>query len=146
MWRPTPGQAPAFHQRPVQETAEQAAARVLRRENARKARLLQEEKRKIAEARAEALLLHHLSPQQVADLKAKKCFYVFTKDGHRYRVDRGSHGNVKKVDAQDRIIESLCIQPVGVPIPDILLAQKLMLECNEEEFRRIANIVRRRAA
>lgn len=100
-----------------------------------------------AKARAEALLVACLSPQQREDLDKKNCFYIVVdgKDGkkERYRIDRGSHGNVKQVDDRGSIIRSFCIQPAGVPEGDILLTQKLWLEASEEtreEFWATANI------
>jgi hypothetical protein len=100
-----------------------------------------------AEKRAEDLLRLCLSPQQIEDLEKKKCFYVEIegKAGkkERYRIDRGSHGNVKQIDERGSIIRSFCIQPSGVPAGDILLTQKLWLEASEEtreEFWATANI------
>lgn len=100
-----------------------------------------------AKRRAEDLLRVCLSPQQREDLDNKNCFYIVVdgKDGkkERYRIDRGSHGNVKQVDERGSIIRSFCIQPAGVPEGDILLTQKLWLEASEEtreEFWATANI------
>lgn len=100
-----------------------------------------------AEKRAEDLLRLCLSPQQIEDLEKKKCFYVEIdgKSGkkERYRIDRGSHGNVKQIDDKGSIIRSFCIQPSGVPVGDVLLTQKLWLEASEEtreEFWATANI------
>jgi hypothetical protein len=100
-----------------------------------------------AKRRAEALLIACLSAQQREDLDKKNCFYIMVdgKDGkkERYRIDRGSHGNVKQVDDRGSIIRSFCIQPAGVPEGDILLTQKLWLEASEEtreEFWATANI------
>lgn len=106
---------------------------------------------RMAEKRAEDLLRLCLSPQQIEDLEKKKCFYVeiegpsFMKSGkkERYRIDRGSHGNVKQIDDKGSIIRSFCIQPSGVPAGDVLLTQKLWLEASEEtreEFWATANI------
>lgn len=100
-----------------------------------------------AEKRAEDLLRLCLSPQQIEDLEKKKCFYVEiegkTGKKERYRIDRGSHGNVKQIDDKGSIIRSFCIQPSGVPVGDVLLTQKLWLEASEEtreEFWATANI------
>jgi hypothetical protein len=100
-----------------------------------------------AEKRADDLLRLCLSPKQIDDLEKKNCFYVEI-DGRggkkeRYRIDRGSHGNVKQIDDKGSIIRSFCIQPSGVPAGDILLTQKLWLEASEEtreEFWATANI------
>jgi hypothetical protein len=102
---------------------------------------------KLAEKRAEDLLRLCLTPQQIEDLEKKSCFYVEVagKNGkkERYRIDRGSHGNVKQIDEKGSIIRSFCIQPSGVPVGDVLLTQKLWLEASEEtreEFWATANI------
>lgn len=100
-----------------------------------------------AKRRADDLLRTFLSPAQREDLDKKNCFYITVdgKDGktERYRIDRGSHGNVKQVDDRGSIIRSFCIQPDGVPNGDVLLTQKLWLESSEEtreEFWATANI------
>lgn len=100
-----------------------------------------------AKQRAEELLRACLSAEQREDLDKKKCFYILVegKDGkkERYRIDRGSHGNVKQIDERGSIIRSFCIQPGGVPEGDVLLTQKLWLEASEEtreEFWATANI------
>ena len=100
-----------------------------------------------AKRRAEDLLRVCLSAKQREDLDNKNCFYIVVdgKNGkkERYRIDRGSHGNVKQVDDRGSIIRSFCIQPAGVPEGDVLLTQKLWLEASEqtrEEFWATANI------
>jgi hypothetical protein len=100
-----------------------------------------------AKARAEELLRTCLSSAQKEDLDKKNCFYIVVdgKNGkkERYRIDRGSHGNVKQVDEKGSIIRSFCIQPTGVPEGDVLLTQKLWLESSDEtraEFWATANI------
>ncbi|HYX20471.1 MAG TPA: hypothetical protein VFA98_06455 [Thermoanaerobaculia bacterium] len=102
---------------------------------------------KAAEKRAEDLLRLCLTPQQIEDLDKKRCFYVEVEGKgekkERYRIDRGSHGNVKQIDDRGSIIRQFCIQPSGVPNGDVLLTQKLWLEASEEtreEFWATANI------
>ena len=107
-----------------------------RRESAARARL---HDRMEADRRAEALLRGCLSPEQQEDLETKACFYVVTPGGKRYRIDRGSHGNVKRLDEAGRILAGYCAQPGGVPIADSMLAQKLALEADEVGFLRVAN-------
>ncbi len=102
---------------------------------------------KMAEKRSNDLLRMCLSPQQIEDYEKRKCFYVEIagKGGkkERYRIDHGSHGNVKQIDDKGSIIRSFCIQPSGVPLADVLLTQKLWLEASDEtreEFWATANI------
>jgi hypothetical protein len=101
------------------------------------------EYRRVAEAKAELLLQRLLTPEQRETLKKKSCFYMYSK-GKKYRIDRGQHGNVKLLDANDKIVESYCIQPKGgIPDADAMAAQKLLLEADPETFVRVANITRR---
>lgn len=100
-----------------------------------------------AKKRAEQLLLTCLSPEQREDLAKKGCFYVKIPIGggkfERYRIDRGTHGNVKQLDERGSIIRSFCVQPDGVPVADSMLTQKLFLEADDQtraKFWETANI------
>ena len=106
------------------------------------ARRQQEEERRAAEGRAERLLLALLTPEQRDDYKNKRCFYTQV-NGQHFRIDFGTTNNVKRIDpVTKRVIEGLCIHPSfrhGCPTPDVLVAQKLMLETQPERFMQIAN-------
>lgn len=104
-------------------------------------RLYQEEQqlRFAAEQKAEKLLLSILSPEQKEDLAKRQCFFLYSK-GKKYRVDRGSHGNVKLLNERDQVVESYCVQPRGVPAADAMAAQKLMLETDPDLLRKLANV------
>ena len=100
--------------------------------------------RSAAEKRAELLLQEVLSPKQREELAAKRYFTMETiaKTGERriYRIHRGRSRNVEQVDESGRRIKMLCAHPVAlVPDPDTMIAQKFMLETQEEDFLRIAN-------
>lgn len=95
--------------------------------------------RAAARARATKLLMEHLTPEQRKELEEKNCFYLYTQSGGRYRIDRGTHGNVKVLDKDNKIVATLCGQPNGVPDEDAMLAQVLMLRTNEQQYRRVAN-------
>lgn len=120
------------------ETRREAAAR-RRREREEAARLeAQMRERGKAEQRAEKLLIEHLTEEQQNTLAVFNYFDV--KVGERiYRIRRGTHGNVRLVDEAGIERVSYCIQPPGVPAADAMLAQKLHLEANEQEFLRVAN-------
>lgn len=125
------------------EQARQAAERrtVWERQRAKEA-----EERQAAEAKAEALLLEHLTPEQRDSYTRKKEFEVQTESGRRYRLRHGWAGNVDELDENGRAVNRLCIHPaVHVPNPDNLLAQKLLLQWDEERFRKIANHTRLQA-
>lgn len=97
-----------------------------------------------ARERAEKLLFENLTPRQAEELRAKGYFTVMgppRREGqYQYRVRRGRSGNVTRHDQAGTPIERLCIHPVeNVPDADTMLAQKLMIENEEELFLRIAN-------
>jgi hypothetical protein len=102
-----------------------------------------------ASVRAERLLVEHLSDEQRAEYELLKRFHVIVGD-RKYRVERGWSGNVKLIEAApdgEFVVESHCIHPrEQVPYEDNMLAQKLLLEADEEAFRRISNISRLRRA
>lgn len=113
--------------------------------------------RKLAEEKAEKLLLSVLSPEQRDEYLKHGRFHVRTADGRLYRINKGRHGNMelleRDADGELIIAENLCVhvQP-NCPNQDNMVAQKLMIESGmEDELRRIANISdyrrrRRRAA
>lgn len=135
--RETPAQLRAREEQEAQYRREQQAANARYDEERRAA----ENRRKEAEDRAMKLLISMLDEQQRADLKRDKHFFVEAPSGRLYRINYGTHGNVKVVDRVTRkVIESLCIQPDGVPAGDANLMQKLLIETAEETFRAHANI------
>lgn len=128
-------------------SAEQRAAWREREREIEERAAKERERRKAAEQKAEDLLLANLSPEQVDEYKRMKRFSVHLPDGKVYRIRKGFAGNVELVKPGEggRIerLENLCIHPAErIPDQDNMLAQKLLLEANEPEFRRIANITR----
>jgi hypothetical protein len=113
-------------------------------EEARRLQLARERvaKREAANSRAESLLKAFLDRNQQQAFEQHRYFEVLSGDGkRRYRLTEGWAGNVQVFDDNDRHVETLCIHPrVHAPMGDHLLAQKLMLETDEEQFRRTANI------
>lgn len=96
--------------------------------------------REAAERRAEELLQQYLNDQQRRQYAKEKKFLVLAGDGATFELEHKWSGNAREFDSKGRPIQRLCIHPKdSVPIPDHLLAQKLMLETNPAEFRRIAN-------
>lgn len=97
-------------------------------------------------ARARKLLVENLTEEQRAEFEEKKQFHVRSRSGKLYRVTHGVAGNIYRVE---NVTESpkwgerrrFCIHPTDheVPAEDVMLAQKLWLEGNEEEFLRVAN-------
>jgi hypothetical protein len=107
----------------------------------------EEDRRNRTEAaeKAEKLLMTCLTAEQQMQWRTRKCFYVTTRSGRRYRFDSNTYqGNVKLVEQRmggdDLVLSSFCIHlPHHIPLCDHLLAQKLMLEADEPTFMRIAN-------
>lgn len=104
-----------------------------------------------ARERADRLLQEGLSRRQRRELRRARRFTVYNRRSRRrYRIiaGMGKHGNIEEIDADGSVVNEICAAPAGaLPEGDYLLAQKLHLELNEEEFRQAANITPvRRAA
>jgi hypothetical protein len=83
------------------------------------------------------LLEKALTAEQLGDLFAKGYFCVKGK-WFTYRIREGHAGNVDALDG-DRLISRFCAHPLGrVPVYDVMLAQKLWIETDEEMFLREA--------
>jgi hypothetical protein len=95
---------------------------------------------KEAEKRALELLRSCLTPYQLKHFIKHNSIPVTTKKGNLYVIQKGVAGNIKKM-IQDKAVESLCCHPnYDFPTEDCMLTQKLMLENDEDGFRKIANI------
>jgi hypothetical protein len=113
-------------------TPEQVAAEL----QAQADRLAEEQ---AAAARARVILEENLTEEQRKQLADNNWFEVITPKG-TYRIRRGWAGNVDRLDDGGRVRDRFCIHPSeSVPPEDNMLAQKLLLEANEEMFLRIAN-------
>jgi hypothetical protein len=91
-----------------------------------------------AERLARHLLRDVLSPRQRAQYDSKGFFDVTGgQTGTRYRIRTGSQMNVEELGGP---LRTMCFVPKGgVPIGDILLAQKLALELMEEDTLKVAH-------
>jgi hypothetical protein len=100
--------------------------------------LLEQEARRTAEERAEKLLTENLSGRQLAGYRQTGTIVVHGRHA-RYRIRGGRSMNIDVVDKRGKVSHRLCAYP-GEPIPqaDTMLAQKLWLEGNEDEFLRVA--------
>ncbi len=99
--------------------------------------------RKLAEEKALQLLLENLEENQAEIFKKTGAIPVVARSGRRYSIRKGTSGNVDELDGQTAKAKArLCFHPVdySIPVYDVMLAQKLMLETSEEEARKIANI------
>jgi hypothetical protein len=106
-------------------------------------------RKRVAARKARALLLDHLDDEQRAELETARYFHVETAGGRRrYRIRTGYAGNVDLVRDGDREappggrLATYCAHLVepNVPDHDHMLVQSLMLQCNEAEFLRMANV------
>lgn len=87
-----------------------------------------------AVAKARALLERTLTPEQSRDLLVRGYFQVKGKR-FSYRIREGHSGNVDALDAAGRVVSRFCAYPLGrVPVYDVMLAQKLWLETDENMF------------
>lgn len=96
-----------------------------------------------AKSRAEGLLREHLTDRQKSDLESHLYFDVVNFRSKRYyRIKRGRAGNVFLLDGpHGRAVKKFCCHPnENVPDADTMLAQKLLIEFNEELFLKTANI------
>jgi len=91
-----------------------------------------------ASERSLNLLLRCLTPAQRAEFARSNAFKVRGKSGQQYRITYATTGNIEVLAQRGIVDRRLCAGPVGVPIPAVMLAQKLMLETQESEFLRIA--------
>ncbi len=102
---------------------------------------------KEVQGRARRLLEAHLDEEQMAEFNKKLRFRVRGSDGLIYLITFETHGNVWQIEtgATGKTIprQNYCIVPKeDIPIYDQMLAQKLMIETDLDEFKRIANVTR----
>ena len=132
--------APQRSYQPPQRTPEQIRAQEARLERARIDREVAARKRQEAITRADELLMGSLSQEQKVDMERDGFFFVDSKrPGRRYRLRNGRSGNVDVME-NNTVLHRLCAHPaMQVPDGDTRLAQKLMLEHQEEAFLGRAN-------
>ena len=92
-----------------------------------------------AEARSRAFLIENLSDDQRRDYEQHAWFIVTGQvTGSKYRINSMRQMNVSVLDPGTlrSTGEYLCVvfKDVLIPLPDQMLMQKLMLECDENEF------------
>jgi hypothetical protein len=97
--------------------------------------------------KATALLREHISAAQWRQLEEFGHFdAIGARTGRRYQIRHGYAGNIVGLDVAGRPDVQYCIHPdMRMPTEDVMLAQVLLIECNEELFLRTANATRVRA-
>lgn len=101
-----------------------------------------QEEEKLKTEKAKKLLFSMLTDEQKESWEKKKHFEVLVK-GKLYRIRKSS--TVRLLDDEKKEKISYCIHPsydYRLPEDDVALAQKLLLETDEEAFLRIANATR----
>lgn len=93
-----------------------------------------------AQNKALALLKSLLTDAERIELEQHSRITVTAQSGEVYRLAMGRSGNILRIK-HNGPVEKLCVHPImDVPYADVLIAQKLLLENDEKEFRRLANI------
>ena len=87
------------------------------------------------------MLARYLSPLQREQFEERGNFDVTGGDtGKRYRIQTGCQYNVEQLNQKGQRLRLLCFMPKGgVPVGDIMLAQKIALELFETDAIRVAN-------
>ena len=103
---------------------------------------LSAKERRRARRRAKKLLLASLDADQRRELKRKGYFHVSGSKGNLYRVASAFPFNVRLAGYAKRSRVFFCLEAEDPDLPaeDVMLAQKLMLETDEGEFLRLANM------
>ena len=119
----------------AQQVAELERARIEQIAETERVRIKQE-----AEVNALKLLRDTLTPRQLEAFEKDHCIPIDSEKGNRYLIRKGRAQNIEVIDKGGNITHRLCAHPVeSVPDYDTMLAQKLFLEHNEEEFLRVAH-------
>jgi hypothetical protein len=132
-------------QQPVPLTPEQtreraAAIERLRAEQAQRS-AVERQVALEANARAELLLVGMLTAEQRETYSQARFIIVVGRSGRRYRVRRGRVGNVDVIGPNGHIESRLCAHPgIWTPDPDVMLAQLLHLQHDDDAFCRTANV------
>lgn len=92
-------------------------------------------------ARARQLLRAWLSPHQKMQFEANGHFDVVgCHSGKRYRIRRGTSANINELDGNGHLGPGWCFVPAGALAEgDVMLAQKIALETNEQGALDVAN-------
>ncbi len=101
---------------------------------------------KTIQACALRLLRSWLSPEQRAEFDTRGYFDVVGCDsGKRYRIRQGTSGNFNELDEYGRLGTGWCFVPLGGLVEgDVMLAQKIALETDEERALSVGNTSRDR--
>lgn len=108
----------------------------------RQLRRSQDRREEMAQARAEALLVAHLTPEQAAELAEANAFVVVCpRSRRRFKVRRQWSGNLDELDADGRRIARYCVHHrMSTPVEDNMFTQKMWIESGGlDELLAVAN-------
>lgn len=88
--------------------------------------------------RAKRLLYSCLTNYQKRTYRQNKWFHVTSNKGRKYRISHGDTMNITLIE-KGKPTKKYCIHPRNVPVEDTMLAQKLLIETNEDQFLKVAN-------
>jgi hypothetical protein len=94
-----------------------------------------------AEQQADTLLKEWLSPEQISRFESHGYFEVQGSHSSKcYRIRRDRHMNIDELDKDGARVAVWCFGPAGnLPVGDIMLAQKIALETDEQAALVVAN-------
>lgn len=99
-------------------------------------------KREAARMKARELLMLLLKePQREQFVRYRSFDVIGGVSGDRYSIVEGFDGNVMRYTRDGKFVAQYCCRPEGIPMYDVLLAQKLAIEHNESEFTGSANVL-----
>lgn len=99
-----------------------------------------QEKSDETKLRAKELLLSCLTESQKEDFLKTERFIVTGSLGTRYRIEAHQMYNIRKLDDRYNVVARYCALPTQrLPVYDVMLAQKCVLETDEEQFLKVAN-------
>lgn len=92
-----------------------------------------------ADMKAKALLHSQLTKEQRWQLRAEKAFTIVGRDGRTYLITEGATSNVRLIENGEEV-RSFCVvaKDLRLPVYDLMLAQKLLLETAPEDFHKLA--------
>ena len=66
-------------------------------------------------------------------------FEIVSQSKKRYQILRNFANNVVRLSSRGTFMATYCGGPLAVPIADYVLAQMILLKCNEAHFLSVAN-------
>lgn len=92
-----------------------------------------------AEDKARKLFRSKLTKQQLHTLDSDGEIHIRGSKGTIYRINCNyTSENVYSIDLQGKVSYCYCAGPFGLPVGDFLLAQKLLIEADEDAFLKVA--------